>query len=30
LFACLASEIHYMAPLLGSRMLGGQLDAPRC
>ena len=28
LFACLASEIHYMAALLGSRMPGGRLDPP--
>jgi type IV secretory pathway TraG/TraD family ATPase VirD4 len=28
LFACLATEIHYMAALLGSRMPGGRLDPP--
>jgi type IV secretion system protein VirD4 len=28
LFACLASEIHYTAALLGSRMPGGRLDPP--
>ncbi|HET9897677.1 MAG TPA: type IV secretory system conjugative DNA transfer family protein [Streptosporangiaceae bacterium] len=28
LFACLASEIHYIAALTGSRMPGGRLDAP--
>ncbi|HLX48463.1 MAG TPA: type IV secretory system conjugative DNA transfer family protein [Streptosporangiaceae bacterium] len=28
LFACLASELHYTAALLGSRMPGGRLDPP--
>jgi type IV secretory pathway TraG/TraD family ATPase VirD4 len=28
LFACLASEIHYTAALVGSRMPGGRLDPP--
>ena len=28
LFACLASEIHYTAALLGSRMPGARLDGP--
>ncbi|MGH3409357.1 MAG: type IV secretory system conjugative DNA transfer family protein, partial [Streptosporangiaceae bacterium] len=28
LFACLASEVHYTAALVGSRMPGGRLDPP--
>ena len=28
LFACLASEVHYVAGLLGSRSAGGRLDPP--
>ncbi len=28
LFACLATEIHYIAALAGSRMSGGRLDPP--
>ena len=28
LFACLASELHYLAGLTGSRMPGGRLDPP--
>ena len=28
LFACLASELHYTAALLGSQMPGGRLDPP--
>jgi type IV secretory pathway TraG/TraD family ATPase VirD4 len=28
LFACLASEIHYLAALLGSHLPGGRLDPP--
>ena len=28
LFACLASELHFTAALLGSRMTGGRLDPP--
>ncbi len=28
LFACLTTEIHYLAGLLGSRMPGGRLDPP--
>jgi type IV secretion system protein VirD4 len=28
LFACLTTEIHYMAALLGSQMPGGRLDPP--